>query len=116
MRKAKLMIFVILLSGVLMLLITRIKIVVVILIRAKLLVVSLCFRPASMNVEVVRANCFVPPIHKKYSDIYNLLVRNSAVDTARKLESTNQTLLLQLKKASTASSTILCVCPASVSL
>lgn len=71
---------------------------------------SLLGRPASMNVEARgQTNCLLFPLNqiRKYSDIYNLLVRNSAVDTARKLESTNQTLLLQLKKASTASSTIL---------
>ena len=70
---------------------------------------SLLGRPASMNVEARgQTNCLLFPLNqiRKYSDIYNLLVRNSAVDTARKLESTNQTLLLQLKKASTASSTI----------
>ena len=71
---------------------------------------SLLGRPASMNVEARgQTNCLLFPLAqiKKNTDIYNVLVMNSAVDTARKLESTNQSLLLQLKKASTASSTIL---------
>ena len=71
---------------------------------------SLLGRPASMNVEARgQTECLLFPLAQlsKYPEIFNALVMSSAVDTARKLESTNQSLLLQLKKASTASSTIL---------
>ena len=71
---------------------------------------SLLERPASMN---VRVNCnteclfFYLDEIREFQDVNDALIVASAVDTAQKLESTNVTLLHQLEKASTASSTIL---------
>ena len=71
---------------------------------------SLLERPASMNVRVsCNTEClfFYLDEIKEFQDIADALIVASAVDTAQKLESTNVTLLQQLEKASTASSTIL---------
>ena len=71
---------------------------------------SLLGKPASMNVEVCRkTECLIFNLEdiRKIDNIYTDLIVASALDTAQKLESTNEVLIHQLKKASTASSTIL---------
>ena len=79
---------------------------------------SLLRRPASMNVEAGRkTSILVFPIDKikTFPELYEHLLINSAVDTAKKLETTNQELIGLLKKAITASATIV-LCLSGISI